>query len=725
MNQRVRKSLVVLKPALFAALVVVWRVAVPTSLYAQNATPLELHARRVSTPPTLDGVLDDEAWSESPLPLDKWVSYNPMRGETSSEQTKVWIAYDDRALYFAFQCLDTEPDKIRTTISRRDNVWADDWVGFSLDSSRAGQLAYHLFVNPSGIQMDGLQSGSNGEDMSPDWVWQSAGHVGTDGWSAEIRVPIENLRFKSGSDVRMGILFWRRISRSGVSSAWPEMLPGKWVFESNASLVFDELHSRRLAEVIPSATFSSNQTRAADLGWNRTRSRGDVGVSMKYGLTSALTLDATVNPDFSQVESDAFEVEVNQRFPIFFSEKRPFFMEGLGLFNLAGTGGDSTMRTAVHTRRIIDPSVGLKLTGASGRHTFGVLSSADASPAGARQRVFTIGREVINFGHGQYAGLLATDVEYGAEHNRVFGGDGSIRRGEHFSANGSFLSSESRTLSGHAKRGVGTQGTYEYSTRRYVITGQLEHYDRGFQMDTAFINRVGVTRGWQYQDLNFYPSHPKFKWIKRVNPFFWMVLANDRNQGGSESFYLPALRMNFTRAGSLRIDYANGHETFAGRRFETGRVMADGHVQATRWLELNLAVNKGPAIFYDPDTPFQGDRQGVNFRVGLQPNSKFNSHSSYSYVKFDDHRTGLNVYRVRIIILRNTYQFTPQFFVRAITQYDSSREIMLGDFLASYELSPGTVVHAGYGSLLGREEPVGYHATARAFFFKASYLARF
>ena len=92
---------------------------------------------------------------------------------------------------------------------------------------------------------------------------------------------------------------------------------------------------------------------------------------MKYGITSTVTLDATINPDFSQVESDAFEVEVNNRFPVFFSEKRPFFMEGLGLFNLAGTGGDSTMRTAVHTRRIVDPLAGVKLTGTSGRFTLG------------------------------------------------------------------------------------------------------------------------------------------------------------------------------------------------------------------------------------------------------------------------------------------------------------------------------------------------------------------
>ena len=704
-------------------------VAVPRDSHGQPAQAAELTAHRLTTPPKLDGVLDDEAWSQDPLPLETWVSYNPMRGEAAAEKTSVWVAYDDAAIYFAFRCLDTQPDRIRTNISRRDNAFNDDWVGLSLDSSHAGQLAYHLFVNPSGIQMDALQSGNNGEDFAPDWVWQSAGHVGSDGWSAEIRVPIENIRFQSGTDVRMGVLFWRRLSRTGVSTSWPEMPSGKWVFDANASIVFDQLQSRLLLDVIPSSTFSTNQVRRDELGWKSTRARGDFGVSVKYGITSAVTLDATVNPDFSQVESDQFEVEVNQRFPVFFSEKRPFFMEGLGLFNLAGTNGDATMRTAVHTRTIVDPSAGLKLTGAAGRHTFGVLSSADTSVEGTRQRLFTVGREVLNFGRGQYVGMLLSDTEYGTDYNRVAGGDVSVKKGEHFSANGSFLTTHSQSVTGEKSNGIGTQGSYFYSTRRFDVGGQLEHYDRGFRMDTAFINRVGVTRGWQYQAVNFYPSHPRFTWIKRINPFFWTAIANDRVQEGTETFYLPAVRFNFTRAGYLRLDYGNGHETYAGQEFDVGRVMVDGGVQILRWLNLSGGAQKGPGIYYDEDAPFQGRRRTANFRVGLQPHPRVNSNTSYSFVTFHNRGTGEHVYDVHIVNMRNTYQFSPRFFIRAVVQFDSSRERVLGDFLASYELSPGTVVHAGYGSLYGRvyEELHfdRYRENARAFFFKASYRAHF
>jgi hypothetical protein len=321
-----------------------------TSASAQDKPSPELRASHAATPPKIDGILDDAVWSGEALPMDKWVSYNPMRGEPALQRTSVWVAYDEKAIYIAFRCYDTEPDRIRTTIAKRDNAWNDDWVAVSLDSSRTGQVAYHMFVNPSGIQMDALNSGANGEDTAPDWVWDSAGKIDNDGYVVEMRLPLESIRFKSGTDVRMGIMFFRRISRVGVSWSWPEMTPGQWVFETHVPVVFSELRQRRVFEVIPSATFSHNEARVPSGPWLDAINKSDFGASIKYGLTSTVTLDTTINPDFSQVESDAFEVEVNQRFPVFFSEKRPFFMEGMGLFNLAGTGTSSIQALASSSR---------------------------------------------------------------------------------------------------------------------------------------------------------------------------------------------------------------------------------------------------------------------------------------------------------------------------------------------------------------------------------------
>src|SRR5688572_25727919 len=456
------------------------------------------------------------------------------------------MAYDDEAIYFAFRCQDAEPQRIRTTITRRDNAWNDDWVAISLDSSRAGQVAYHMFINPNGIQMDALNTAS-GEDSAVDWTWQSAGRVDSEGYVVEVRVPLQSIRFRGGDDVRMGVMFFRRNSRLGISWSWPEMRPGQWVFESNVPAAFSQLQQPRLLEVIPSATMASNQSRAIGAEWPKVRSRGDFGASVKYGVTSTVTLDATVNPDFSQVESDAFQVEVNQRFPTFFSEKRPFFMEGLGLFDLAATGGDGTMRTAVHTRRIVDPLAGVKLTGTAGRQTFAFLSAADESPEGDRDKLFTIGRVMRNTGPGQYIGALVTDVEHRGSHNRVAAADLSLRRGQNFRISSAVMYTDSRSLDGTSTHGAGSIVDAAYNTRRLSLRSYVEHFGTGFQMDTAFVNRVGLTRTWNYGDVSFYPDQKKYPWLKRVSPFVWGQYAEDRVQGGDELFVMSGMNFSFTR----------------------------------------------------------------------------------------------------------------------------------------------------------------------------------
>lgn len=695
----------------------------PAGAAAQNPSP-EVRARRALVAPVLDGVLDDEVWSGAPVPTGTWVSYNPLRGERAQQQTDVWIGYDDTAVYFAFRCRDTGAGGIRTTVSRRDAVFSDDWIALSLDSSRAGQIAYHMFVNPNGVQMDALNSASGGEDFAADWLWESAGQVTDEGYVVEIRLPLESIRFRGGPKVRMGIAFFRRISRLGVSWSWPEMPPGTWVFEAHVPVVFEELRQPLLLEVIPNVTVSRSQARGEGRPWREPDGTGDVGVSVKYGVTSTITLDATVNPDFSQVESDAFQVEINERFPVFFSEKRPFFMEGLGLFNLAGTGGPSVMRTPVHTRRIVDPSAGVKLTGTAGRQTFGLLSASDAS-TGERSKRYTVGRAVRTLGEAQYAGVLVSDAELGPEYNRVIGADLALRHGEHFRWNASALSAHSRSAGRAATHGGMAQVTYGYNTRRLTAAGQLEHLGDDFRMDTAFFNQAGLTRLWQFGELQFYPDTTGTGWLKRVAPFVFGVRGENRLQGGSEQVTEAGLHLNFTRQGYMRLNASRGHETFAGRRFDLWRGNVEGGGQLLRWFGLNGGFDHGPAIFYDTADPFLGTRTSVRVNIGFQPNANLNHDLSYTFVDFARRATGEPVFDVHVVNLRNTYQFNRQFFLRLIAQLDTARRRVLGDALASYELVPGTVVHIGYGSILEALPGERYTPSARAFFFKASYLARF
>ena len=335
---------------------------------------------RLSQPPSIDGVLDDEVWRSGPLETGEWLSYNPLHGTAIPQKTKTWIAYDADYLYFAFQCDDPEPSQIKTSITRRDNIWSDDWVGLSLDALGTGQLSYHLLVNPSGVQLDMLNSASGGEDTSPDYVWDSAGRQNATGYAVEIRLPLQTIRFPRRRRRAHGdpVLAPRQPRRDvGVLAG----AHARHLGVRAACVAAVQRPPARLArEVIPSATYARNESRATPSRWGAADDEGDFGVSAKYGITSTVTLDATINPDFSQVESDAFQVEVNQRFPVFFSEKRPFFMEGSGIFTLAGEGNDNSLQRAVHTRRIVDPIFGAKLTGNVGRFSFGTLTALDQAP---------------------------------------------------------------------------------------------------------------------------------------------------------------------------------------------------------------------------------------------------------------------------------------------------------------------------------------------------------
>jgi hypothetical protein len=702
---------------------------------------------RTATPPVIDGALDDAAWQPGPLPTGDFASYQPLHGEVLTQRTEVWIAYDDRYLYFAFRCSDAEARRIKTSITKRDNIWSDDWVGVSLDALGTGQVAYHMMVNPSGVQMDMLQTNSGGEDSSPDWVWDSAGRVNADGYTVEMRVPLQSIRFKGGDVARMGVLFWRRVSRLGVSGSWPALKPNEWVFQHHAPLVFDRLRGRSTREAIPSVTYNGAAERSTPSRWGTFDNTAAAGLSAKVGITPTVTLDATVNPDFSQVESDAFQVQVNQRYPIFFSEKRPFFMEGAGLFNLAGVGGgDGNMISAVHTRRIVDPIVGGKVTGSLGRTTFGVLSAVDQAagrdleegdPLAGHDKVFSIGRAQVSLAPGSFAGALVSTTQQGPSSNTVAGADINLRhRRSSVQVEGMALYSTTTAADGSHTQGLATQWSAGSSSRRYDLYGQIEHYDRDFQMDSAFYNRTGFTSAWGFGAFSFYPAaKSRFAFIKRVVPFVFTQGGEDRVQRGSDLLYVPGIRFHTSRQGFFRADYLGGHETWVGDRFRRGRWRAFGNAQVYKWLRGGGNFNQGYSTYYDEVDPFQGYSRNLSAFATIQPNARLSQQIEWQRVDFDRDDTGEPVYTVSILNSRTTYQFTRRLYARVIAQHDNSEHRLLFDALGSYELRPGTVFFAGYGSLRERRDYVDgewqsngerpLRESRRGLFFKASYLYRF
>ena len=254
-------------------------------------------------------------------------------------------------------------------------------------------------------------------------------------------------------------------------------------------------------------------------------------------------------------------------------------------------------------------------------------------------------------------------------------------------------------------------------------------------MDTAFVNQTGITQGWSFLAPSLYPDAKRTPWLKRIVPFLFTRYSKDRVQGGDGWFVLPGIRMHTTRQGFFRVDAGWGREPWAGQVFPTGQLRLMGGAQPFRWLNVFAQARFSRSIYYDPDEPYSGRERSYQADVSFQPSSRFNQSVSWNHVRFDRESTGENVYTVDILNTRTTFQFDRHFFVRAIVQYDSSRHEVLTDFLASWELLPGTVAYAGYGSIVERrgwdgsaftEDPTGsYQTSERGFFFKASYIHRF
>lgn len=238
------------------------------------------------------------------------------------------------------------------------SIFHDDWVAVELDTMGNRQFLYEIFCNANGIQADLLGTASGGETAEPDWVWYSAGKVVKNGYIVEIRIPLKSFKFKSGKNVTMNLIFWRFISRTGILASWPQISQQKGYYNSLVPVVFERLDKQLRLEALPSVTYGSIWDRETPETWSEADDSTQFGIGIKYGLTSSINTELTINPDFSQVESDQLQVVANQRYPLFYSEKRPFFMAMGNRFNLAGLNGEGNMWPAVHTRQIVDPAWG-------------------------------------------------------------------------------------------------------------------------------------------------------------------------------------------------------------------------------------------------------------------------------------------------------------------------------------------------------------------------------
>ena len=304
---------------------------------------------RFDKPPVIDGKLDDEIWKQAAVFKD-FLQTSPGDSIAPSKPTEMMVGYDARTFYISFHCYD-EPDKVRATLSKRDEIFGEDNVRVYLDTFNDQRRAYLVGFNPLGVQADGIMTEGSGTDFSVDIVMESKGMLTTDGWIVEVAIPFKSLRYEAGKGKLWGIHAWRNIDRfNDEIDSW---MPNS---RDIASLLSQEGHltglvgisTERNLDIIPSITVSEtgkrvNALSVAQLAANPTLLdpgrmlnqpiKAEFGVTAKYSITPTVTLDLAVNPDFAQVEADQTVVTANQRFPIFFDEKRPFFLEGIDILS--------------------------------------------------------------------------------------------------------------------------------------------------------------------------------------------------------------------------------------------------------------------------------------------------------------------------------------------------------------------------------------------------------
>lgn len=359
--------------------------SVKTVVSARKANPEKIP--KVETSPTIDGIPDDEIW-KSATKFNLGFQTYPGENTEATKPTEVLVMYDEEYLYVAFRCWD-DRDKIRATIAKRDGILADDNVRIWLDTYNDQRRAYVLAFNPLGIQQDGIYSEGEGlPDYSIDIVMESKGVIQEWGWSVEAKIPFKSLRYKAGKGKMWGFNVIRNIKHlnSEFNSWMPEDRNISGTLIQHGKITgLDEIKSERTLEIIPSITLSETgrrvrtiprfqlQPNSIDTGrFVNEPIKQDIGVNLKYTITPNITLDAAINPDFAEIETDAPIVTANRRFPVFFPEKRPFFLEGVDIFQ--------SPTQVFYSRTIIDPDFAAKLTGKVGKNSFGFLVASDNAP---------------------------------------------------------------------------------------------------------------------------------------------------------------------------------------------------------------------------------------------------------------------------------------------------------------------------------------------------------
>ena len=745
---------------------------------------------------TIDGRLDEPQWAQAAL-LTGFSQFSPVDGTAADDSTEVLVWYSATAIHFGI-CAFERHGAPRATLADRDRIGSDDNVQILLGTFNDGRQATVFMVNALGVQADGTiaesnQSRSGGfvgatlardpADLSPDFVFQSKGIVSDTGYVVEVRIPFKSLKYQAADVQSWGLNIVRQVQHSGHEDSWtPARRAGlSFLAQSGVLEALTDLHRGLVVDVNPELTQRTTGLArgSAPNRWRYDRERPEIGANARWGITNNLTVNGTINPDFSQIESDAGQYSFDPRQALFFAEKRPFFLDGSEKF--------ATPHSLIYTRRIVQPIGAAKLTGKVSGTNVAFLSAVDgrvASTSRADRPVFNLLRVQRDLGVSSKLGVAYTDRIESGSYNRVANIDGSHLFGGIYSFQGQYAQSFTKHA-GSIRNAPLWHAGINRNGKHLAFTYAIDGVHEDFVAQSGFINRPGIVVGtldqrytlfgekgslveaftfnpgyystWRYQ--SFVNQNDAIE--KKLHFNFNATLRGGWNVGTGyfvETFgFDPALYANYRVLGPAgeslpftglpRIGNSDGYVSFGspnGRRVAASAFYVWGRDDNFyEWASSNIIY-----AFYT---------------LTVQPTDKLRMNASYNLQSLNRRSDGSMVNVIRVPRLKLEYQIARPLFVRLVGEYDSfyrdalrdesgsGRPLLIngkrtqvinshtfrGDFLFSFQPNPGTVLFLGYGAGYADTRPQsqpfefpasfgfrGYNRTDDAIFLKASYLFR-
>jgi hypothetical protein len=709
----------------------------PIAAHAQTREPaITFDIKRATGPITIDGDLSDAGWKDA-LRVDKWYETNATDNTEPKMKNVAWMTYDDHFFYAAFHFEDPNPEKIRAPFGDRDNVSSStDYGGVILDTRNDGKTANLFLSNARGIQYDSVSDDTSGnEDSSPDFFWESSAKITKTGWDLELRIPFSSLRYKKADPQTWGILLYRNYPRDRRYQIFANKLPkGGNCFICNENKITGLTGLPQGGHIVaaPYMTVKEQGSPRNDTLGNRlvnAPAKIDGGIDVKWTPNADTAIDGTLNPDFSQVESDVAAISANQRFAIFFSEKRPFFLEGVELF--------STPIQAVYTRTITSPRFGLRSTGKFGDNDYTAIIASDRGggltilpgPNGSDfanqdfSSTVAIGRIRHNFGLS-YLSLLGTFRQSeGGAHNRVLGPDFQWRINDKETVTGQVLFSDTKTpdrpdlaseWNGQTLKGHAEYVWWTHNTKHIDWYTEAKDYSDRFRADNGFVPQVG------YREEFFeggYTMRPTTGFANRIRLFLngdYSAATNgdrlfaDRSAGiGFDGKFASSTRLRFSvnsvRSGDKVL---TRHQLLYSMQFTPSNMFSN----------IQLSGSAGEDVDFSNTRLGRGVSANVGATIRPTDHLELRWNQSLSWLNVKPLASQINaedgrLFTAQVERVRATYTFNSKMFIRGIVQNvrtNRNQQLFLNrtnqhsgnvtsSFLFAYKLNWQTLLFLGIG----------------------------